>query len=97
MEKCVYENQHQTCILFDDVGGEKMTREEELLFNFNRALSKKILDRRKELGITQEELARRSGVSRLTISAIEKKRRVISVEVLLKLLDALRLKMYFTE
>ena len=35
-------------------------------------LSRRILQRRLELGLSQEELARRCGVSRQTINAIEK-------------------------
>ena len=45
--------------------------------------------------MTQEDLAKASGVSRITISAIEKRKRVVSTEVLLKLLDALNLDIVF--
>lgn len=69
--------------------GESLSKEEELLFNFNRLVANCITERRREQGITQEDLATISGVSRVTISAIEKRKRVVSTVVLLKLLDAL--------
>lgn len=79
----------------DSVIGESLSREEELLFNFNRLVSHCIATRRKELGMTQEDLARISGVSRVTISSIEKRKRLVSTEILLKLLNALNLNIAF--
>lgn len=84
-----------TSYSIDSVIGESLSREEELLFNFNRLVARCITTRRKELGMTQEELARISGVSRVTISAIEKRKRLVSTEILLKLLNALNLSITF--
>lgn len=80
---------------FESIVGESLSKEEERLFNFNRLVANCITKRRKELGMTQEDLAKASGVSRITISAIEKRKRVVSTEVLLKLLDALDLDIVF--
>lgn len=79
----------------DSVIGESLSVEEELLFNFNRLVARCITTRRKELGMTQEDLASISGVSRATISAIEKRKRLVSTENLLKLLKALNLSVQF--
>ncbi len=50
----------------------------------------KIKDRRKQLGLSQEELSRRSGVSRSIISALESgKERITTTKTLLRLADAL--------
>lgn len=80
---------------FETIVGESLSKEEELLFNFNRLVANCITKRRKELGLTQENLAEASGVSRITISAIERRKRVVSTEVLLKLLNALNLDIIF--
>ena len=71
--------------------------EELLLFNFNRCISRCIMEQRKKLNMTQEDLAAISGVSRVTISAIEKRKRIVSTEILLKLLDALGLVISISE
>ena len=84
-----------TIYSIDSIIGESLSVEEELLFNFNRLVARCISTRRKELGMTQEELSRISGVSRATISAIEKKKRLVSTEILLKLLYALKLNITF--
>lgn len=83
--------------LLDDLEVESLSPEEELLFRFNRYISHCILTQRKKLNLTQEELAQKSGVSRITISAIEKRKRVVSTEILLKLLEALNLNICFIE
>ena len=80
----------------DDIVGESLSREEELLFNFNRLVAYSVATRRKELGMTQEMLSAASGVSRVTISAIEKRKRLVSTEILLKLLDTLGLHITFS-
>jgi DNA-binding XRE family transcriptional regulator len=82
---------------FDGFIREEFTAEELLLFNFNRLVARCILTQRQKLNMTQEELAQKSGVSRMTISAIEKRKRVISTEILLKLLDALNVDIHFVE
>lgn len=81
----------------DNLIVESLSPEEALLFNFNRCVSRCILAQRKKLNMTQEDLADKSGVSRVTISAIEKRKRVVSTEILLKLLDALNLNICFVE
>ena len=81
----------------DSVAGESISAEEQLLFTFNRYISRCITLQRNNMNMTQEELAQRSGVSRVTISAIEKRRRLASTEVLLKLLDALNLSIAIVE
>lgn len=48
-------------------------------------------ERRKELGLTQEELAEQTGLPRPTISKIESGNRNIRVENLIKLTRALKL------
>lgn len=88
---------HKACVVLDDIYGEDSSREENLISSFNGAVAQKILTQRKKLGITQEVLAKKSGVNRITICAIEKQKRIVSTEVLLKLLDALDLKIYFAE
>ena len=80
---------------FDSIKGKSLSKEEELLFNFNRMVAQCVSTRREDLNMTQEELAKISGVSRVTISAIEKRKRLVSTEVLLKLLDALKLNILF--
>lgn len=76
---------------------EEFTAEELLLFNFNRLVARCILTQRQKLNMTQEDLAKKSGVNRMTISAIEKRKRVVSTEILLKLLDALNVDIHFVE
>lgn len=48
-----------------------------------------IMNRRKALGMTQEELAERSGISQVTISYIESGKRVPSVMQMVSVLSAL--------
>lgn len=86
-----------TNFVLDSVEGESISVEEQLLFTFNRYVSRCIMLQRKKLNMTQDELAKKSGVSRVTISAIEKRRRVVSTEILLKLLNSLDLSLTITE
>lgn len=83
--------------IIDNFAGDGFTAEELLLFKFNRYVARCILMQRTKLNMTQEELAQKSGVSRMTISAIEKRKRVVSTEILLKLLDALNVDICFVE
>lgn len=75
----------------------ELSVEEQLKFGFNIEFSKRLISRRKELGWTQEVLAQKSGVNRVTIAKLEKFQRTASVEVILKLLNALGLKIQFVE
>lgn len=58
-----------------------------------RVLSKKIRKRRKELDITQENLAEKIGVSRVYIGYLEQGRNVPSLEILEKIAKALKIKL----
>jgi y4mF family transcriptional regulator len=49
--------------------------------------------RRKELGIDQETAARLAGVSRKTISEIERGKQTIRLDILLRVLDVLGLRL----
>jgi DNA-binding XRE family transcriptional regulator len=64
---------------------------------FNDQFSDCIVAQRNKLNLTQEELAKRSGVSRVTIAKIETKQRLAGADVVLKLLDALNLEICFRE
>lgn len=67
----------------------ELSLEDTLKFSFNLKFSKCLIKKRKELGWTQEVLAEKSGVNRVTIAKIEKFQRTASIEVILKLLYAL--------
>ncbi len=69
--------------------------DDKLKFAFNIEFVSQLLNRRKELGWTQSELAERSGVNRITISKIERFQRMASIEVILKLSYALGLVVKF--
>lgn len=56
-----------------------------------KQLGKKIQKRRKEIGLTQEELADKIGVSRQYMGFIEQARNVPSVEVLEKIARNLKI------
>lgn len=81
----------------DDFFSEEITLEDRLRFNFNYKFSKCLVEKRKELGWTQEILAQKSGVSRVTIANLEKLQRTVSVEVALKLLYALGMTIRFAD
>lgn len=55
-----------------------------------KVLSKKIQRRRKELGLTQEELAEKVEISRAYMGFIEQGRNVPSIEVVDKIAKALK-------
>lgn len=69
--------------------------EEQLKFEFNYVFSNCVREQRKTLGWTQNELAEKSGVNRVTIAKIEMQQRTVSVEVMLKLLQALGMTIQF--
>ena len=68
-----------------------LSDEELLKFTFNIQFAKSVIEQRKRLGWTQEELAEKSGVNRVTIAKIEKFQCQAGIDVVLKLLNALNL------
>ena len=56
-----------------------------------KAIGKRIQKRRKEVGITQEELAEKVGISRAYMGYIEQGRNAPSLEILEKIAKLLRL------
>ena len=56
---------------------------------FNYAIAKKFKNRRKELGMSQDELAEKSGVARSTNSSMERINRQLSMDAFLALSYAL--------
>lgn len=75
----------------------ELSPEEQLKFAFNARFSQCITARRKSLGLTQEALADKSGVNRVTIAKLETYQRLASTDIILKLLDALDLDIQFVE
>lgn len=75
----------------------ELTPEDQLKFAFNARFSQCITSQRKKLGLTQEALADKSGVNRVTIAKLERYQRMASTDVILKLLDALGLDIQFVE
>lgn len=71
--------------------------EDQLKFAFNARFSQCITSQRKKLGLTQEELANKSGVNRVTIAKLETHQRLASMEVVLKLLTALNMEIQFVD
>lgn len=57
-----------------------------------RVVGKKVRKRRRELGITQEELADKVGISRVYAGYIEQGRHAPSLEVLEKIAKALKVR-----
>ncbi len=88
------ENANITHILSEN-GLFELSFEDRLKFSFNMEFAKQLVKRRKELGWTQETLAKKSGVNRVTIAKLEKFQRTASVEVILKLLHALGMSIQF--
>ena len=76
---------------------ENLSKEELLRFIFNASFAQCLVRRRKELGLTQEALANKSGVNRVTIAKLESYQRLASTEIILKLLDALDMEIQFVE
>lgn len=70
---------------------------ELMRFRFNARFARCLVQRREELKLTQEALAERSGVNRVTIAKIESFQRLASTEIILKLLDALNMDIQFIE
>ena len=75
----------------------ELSTEEQLKFAFNARFSQCITSQRKKLGLTQEALADKSGVNRVTIAKLETRQRLASTDVILKLLDATDLDIQFVE
>ena len=74
---------------------EEIPVEDRLRLSFNVSFANCIIKRRRELGWTQEVLAQKSGVNRVTIAKLEKYQRTVSVDVMLRLLNALGLSIQF--
>lgn len=68
-----------------------LSDEDVLKFTFNIQFAKCLIEQRTHLGWTQEMLAEKSGVNRVTIAKIEKLQRQVGVDVMIKLLDAMGL------
>lgn len=75
----------------------KLSLENQLRFVFSLEFAECLVKRREELGWTQEQLAEESGVNRVTIAKLETFQRMASVEVMLKLLHTLGMKIQFVE
>jgi len=58
-----------------------------------KIISKRIKKRRNELGMTQEDLAEKVGVSRVYIGYVEQGRNTPSLEILEKIAKALKIKL----
>lgn len=58
-----------------------------------KIISKRIKKRRNELGMTQEDLAEKVGVSRVYIGYVEQGRNTPSLEILEKIAKALKVKL----
>ena len=67
-----------------------------LIIQFNINTAKTIRARRKELNMTQEDLAEKSGLSRITISQLENKKRVPSLDALIRIGTALDLSLQYS-
>ena len=76
---------------------DNLSKDEILRFTFSANFARFLVNQRKKLGLTQEELSKISGVSRVTIAQLERYQRLAGTEVLLKLLDALNLDIQFIE
>lgn len=75
----------------------QLSFEDRLKFGFSMNFAKCVIQKRQELGWTQEELAEQSGVNRVTIAKLEKFHRTASIDVVLKLLYALRMEIKFVD
>lgn len=58
-----------------------------------KIISKRIKKRRNDLGMTQEDLAEKVGVSRVYIGYVEQSRNTPSLEILEKIAKALKVKL----
>lgn len=74
-----------------------LSTEQLLMLSFSSHLAKAVKENRKKKGWTQEDLARESGIDRVTIARIETKLRVPQIQSLLKLLHALDLNLAIDE
>lgn len=82
--------------LLDNPAFNALSVEDKLKFSFNLEFTMQLLSRRKEFGWTQDELAEKSGVNRVTISKIERFQSMASIEVILKLAHALGMRLSFS-
>lgn len=68
---------------------EQLSEDDIRLFKFNYEVARCIVKQRNRKGFTQEVLAERSGVNRTTIARLERFQRTASIDILLKLFNAL--------
>lgn len=73
-----------------DIDKEFQREEEEIARQELRAMGRQVKKLRKEQDITQEELARRAGIGRATVSRLERGEREPSFRTLMKISHALR-------
>lgn len=90
-------NNENTNLFATETSFSEFTLEERLKLGFSIEFSKCIVQRRRELGWTQAELAEQSGVNRVTIAKLEKFHRTASIDVVLKLLHALGMEIRFVQ
>ena len=75
----------------------KLSLENQLRFLFCNDFAECLVKRREELGWTQDRLAEESGVNRVTIAKLETFQRAASVDVMLKLLHTLGMRIQFVK
>lgn len=90
-------NNNSNIPLGDYANIERLPKEDVARFLFNARFAQCLVQRRKEMGLTQEALAEKSGVNRVTIAKLESFQRLASTEVILKLLDALDMEIQFVK
>lgn len=75
----------------------RLPLENQLKFLFSNEFAECLVTRREELGWSQDRLAEESGVNRVTIAKIETFQRTASIDIVLKLLYALGMKIQFVK
>jgi len=63
--------------------------------NTRESFGSKILDARKKIGISQEELANKADITRTNLSRIENGKYKVGLDILLKIAEALNLELGF--
>ncbi len=66
-----------------------LTDEEEMLVNMKLALAAKVKQRRQQLKVTQQELAKRLGSSQSRVAKVETADKSVSIELLIRSLASL--------
>lgn len=72
-------------------GSEPSTNTKALCLGVKALFAEMLYTRRQELGISQAELARQTGIDRCLILKIEKGQRLVSMDVMILLINALQL------